>query len=104
MVAAYFTPTTALLLLVVLVVFVVLTVLSRGGGEAAGAAGGRRLRRGIRGFRFGKPTRRQVHVGWVVVSAAVAFAFTRGIAVPVFLLVFFALWLAGFGVLVRFYR
>jgi hypothetical protein len=101
MVAAYVTPAHALLLLAVLLVFFVLTRLSRGDAHAAGAARGRRLRSRVRGWRLGKPTRRQVHVAWLVFSALVAFALTRGIAVPVFLLVFFGLWMAGFGVLRR---
>lgn len=104
MVATVFTPVTALAFLAVLVVFVVLTWLSRGDREAAAARGGRRLRGRLSGLRLGKPTRRQVHAGWVVVSALLAFALTRGIAVPVFVLVFFALWLVGFGVLARLYR
>ena len=104
MVAGYVTPVHALLLLAVLVAFFVLTKLSRGDAHAGGAARGRRLRSRLRGWRLSKPTRRQVHVAWLVFSALVAFAFTRGIAVPVFLLIFFALWMAGFGVLLRLYR
>ena len=34
----------------------------------------------------------------------VAFAFTRAVALPLFLIVFFALWLCGYGVLARLYR
>ncbi|NLE22576.1 MAG: hypothetical protein GX624_07345 [Actinobacteria bacterium] len=104
MVAAYYTPASALLLLAALVAFMVLTGLSRGRGEEAAAAGGRRLKSAFRGFRLRKPTRRQVHTAWVVGSAAVAFALTRGIAVPVFVLIFFALWLTGFGAIQRYYR
>lgn len=104
MIAAYVTPTSALLLLVVLLVFFVLTRLSRGDMEAAGAERGRGIRRWLRRFRLTRPTRRQVHIAWVIVCVLVSFALTRGIAVPVFLLVFFALWLAGFGVLHRLYR
>lgn len=105
MVAAYVTPTSALLLLAALVAFFILTRLSRGDAhEAAGVAGGRRLRSRLRGWRLRRPTRRQVHVAWLVFSVLVAFALTRGIAVPVFLLVFIVLWLAGFGALLRLYR
>jgi hypothetical protein len=105
MVAGYVTPVHALLLLAVLVAFFILTKLSRGDAHAAGgAARGRRVRSRMRGWRLTKPTRRQVHVAWLVFSALVAFALTRGIAVPLFLLIFFALWMAGFGVLLRLYR
>jgi hypothetical protein len=104
MVAAYYTPTSALLLLAALLVFFILTRLSRGNAEAAGVERGRGIRRRLRVFRLAWPTRRQVHVAWVIVCALVSFALTRGIAVPVFVLVFLALWLAGFGVLHRVYR
>jgi hypothetical protein len=104
MLAAYVTPAHALLLLAVLVAFFVLARLSRGDAHEAGAAGGRRLRSRLRGWRLRKPTPRQLHVAWVVVSALTALVFTRGVAMPVFVLVFFALWLAGFGVLHRLYR
>jgi hypothetical protein len=104
MLAAYVTPAHALLLLALLVAFVVLARLSRGDAEEAGAAGGRRLRNRLRGWRLRKPTPRQLHIAWVVVSALVALLFTRGVAMPVFALIFFALWLVGFGVLHRLYR
>jgi hypothetical protein len=102
--AGFVTPTTVLLLAAALAVVFVLFRLGRDGTGPAGAAGGRRLRRGLRGWRLTKPTRRQAHVGWLVVSALVAFALTRAIALPLFLLVFFALWLCGYWVLVRIYR
>jgi hypothetical protein len=104
MLAASVTPAHALLLLAVLVAFVVLARLSKGDAHAAGAAGGRRLRSRLRGWRLRKPTPRQLHVAWVVVSALVALVFTRGVAMPVFVLVFFSVWLAGFGLLHRLYR
>jgi hypothetical protein len=105
--AGFVTPTHALLLLAALVAFFVLGRLRRGDAQEAAAAHGRRARRGLRGLldvRLRKPTRREAHVGWLIASAVVAFAFTRGIAVPVFLLVFVVLWLSGFGVLGRIYR
>ena len=43
-------------------------------------------------------------VGWLLVSATVAFVFTRAVALPLFLIVFFAVWLGGYGVLARLYR
>jgi hypothetical protein len=104
MLAAYVTPAHALLLLAVLVAFFVLARLSRGDAHEAGAARGRRFRSRLRGWRLRKPTPRQLHVAWVVASALVALVFTRGVAMPVFVLVFFALWLLGFGVLHRLYR
>jgi hypothetical protein len=105
--AGFVTPTHALLLLGALAAFVVLGRLTRGDAQEAAAAQGRRLRRGLRvrrGFRLRWPTRREANVGWLIASALVAFALTRGIAVPVFLLIFVLLWLAGFGVLARLYR
>lgn len=102
--AGFVTPTHALLLLAAVAAFIVLGRLTRGDARETAAAHGRRARLGLRGFRFRKPTRREVYVGWLIASALVAFAFTRGVAVPVFLFVFLALWLGGFGVLARFYR
>ena len=40
----------------------------------------------------------------LLVSALVSFAVTRAVALPLFLLVFFALWLGGYGLLARLYR
>ena len=105
--AGLVTPTHALLLLAVVAAFFVLGRLTRGDAGEAAAAQGRRLRRGLRGrrdWRLRWPTRREANVGWLVASAVVAFAFTRGIAVPLFLFLFLILWLAGFGVLARIYR
>ena len=102
--AGYMTPTHLLLLLAAVAAFFVLGRLTRGDAREAAAAHGRRARRGLRGFRLRKPTRREVHVGWLIASVLLAFALTRGIALPVFLVVFLALWLSGFGVLARFYR
>jgi hypothetical protein len=105
--AGLVTPTHALLLLAVIAAFFVLGRLTRGDAGEAAAAQGRRLRRGLRGrrdLRLRWPTRREANVGWLIASAVVAFAVTRGIAVPLFLLFFVVLWLAGFGVLARIYR
>ena len=105
--AGLVTPTHALLLLAALAAFFVLGRLTRGDAQEAAAARGRRVRRGLRGrrpFRLRWPTRREANVGWLVASALVAFAVTRGIAIPLFLLLFLVLWLAGFGVLARLYR
>jgi hypothetical protein len=104
MLAAYVTPAHALLLLAALIAFFVLARLSRGGAHEAGAAGGRRVRRRVGGWRLRWRAPRQLHVAWVVVSALMALMFTRGVAMPVFVLVFLVLWLAGFGVLHRLYR
>lgn len=95
MVEGFLTPTHLLLILAVLALFF----------------GARRLRSGrvpVRRWRgrprLGRPTRRQAHVVWLVISLAIAFALTHGVAIPLFLAVFFVLWLAGFAVLVRHYR
>jgi len=102
--AGFVTPTHALVLLAVVAAFFVLGRLTRGDAQEAAAAHGRRARRGLRGLRLRWPTRGEAHVGWLIASALVAFAVTRGIAVPVFLFLFVVLWLAGFGVLARIYR
>jgi hypothetical protein len=98
------TPTHALLLLAAVAAFLLLGRLTRGDAEAAAAAQGRRARRRARGFHLRWPTRGEAHVVWLVVCALVAFVFTRGVAMPLFVLVFFVLWLAGYGVLARVYR
>ncbi len=64
------------------------------------APGARRLRR----LRLKRPTRAQAHLAWLLVSALVAFVFTRAVALPLFLLVFLAVWICGYGVLARLYR
>jgi hypothetical protein len=65
----------------------------------------RRLRvRGPRRPRLRKPTRREVHIGWLLFSVVLAFALTRAVAMPLFLLVFLAVWAVGYGVLARLYR
>ncbi len=102
--AGFVTPTHLLILGVLLALLFGLRSLTRGDARAAGAARGRRLRGGLRGWRFTKPTRRQAHVTWLIASALVAFVLTRAVALPLFLLVFFAVWLCGYWVLVRLYR
>jgi hypothetical protein len=96
------TPTHLLLILAALAVFFGLRRLSRRGARTTGVARGRGL--AFRSLRWRKPTRAQAHVGWLLISALVAFAFTRAVALPLFLIVFFALWLCGYGVLARLYR
>ncbi len=51
-----------------------------------------------------KPSRRRVHIVWLIVAAAIALVFTHGVAVPLFLGLYFIVWLLGYGVLVRLYR
>jgi hypothetical protein len=102
--AGFVTPTHILFLIAVLAVVLGVGRLTRGGVHATAAAKGRRLRGAWRGWRFTKPTRRQAHVAWLVASALVAFALTRAVALPLFLLVFFAVWVCGYWVLVRRYR
>jgi hypothetical protein len=105
--AGIVTPTHALLLLAALAAFFVLGRLTRGDARETAAAQGRRVRRGVRGrrpFKLRWPTRGEAHVAWLVTSVLLAFAVTRGIAIPLFLLLFLVLWLAGFGVLNRIYR
>jgi hypothetical protein len=102
--AGFITPTHVLLLLAAIGVFVVLGRFSRGGGRAPGPVRGRWTWRDARRWRPRKPTRSQAHAVWLVVSALVALVFTHGVALPLFLLVFFVVWLAGFGVLARLYR
>ncbi len=97
------TPTHLLLILAALAVFFGLRRLSMRGTRASSTARGRGLG-GIRSLRLRRPTRSQAHVGWLLFSALLAFAFTRAVAMPLFLIVFFALWLCGYGVLARLYR
>ena len=96
------TPTHVLLILAALAIFFGLRRLSLRGTRATSVARGRGL--GIRSLHLKRPTRAQAHVGWLLISALVAFAFTRAVALPLFLVVFFALWLCGYGVLARLYR
>jgi len=99
------TPTHVLLLLVALAVFFGLRRFSTRGTGATRSAerrGGGRIRR-LR-LRPRKPARGEAHVAWLLVSALIAFALTRAVALPLFLAAFFALWLCGYGVLARLYR
>ena len=51
-----------------------------------------------------KPTHRQLHIGWLIAAAVIAAWFTRGTAIPLFLGLFFVVWLVGYLVLARAYR
>ncbi len=102
--AGFVTPTHALLLFIALAVVFGWTRLTRGDEHATAAARGRRLRDRRWRWRLTRPTRRQAHLVWLIASALVAFALTRAVALPLFLLVFFALWACGYWVLVRLYR
>jgi hypothetical protein len=97
------TPTHLLLILIALAIFFGLRWLSTRATRASRPAQGRGIGR-LRSLRLTTPTRGQAHVAWIVASAVVAFALTRAVALPLFLIVFFALWLCGYGVLARLYR
>jgi len=103
MAAGFLTPTHLLLVLAALAVFFGMRWLSRRRARPARRGQGRGVDR-VAGLRIRKPTRAQAHVAWLLVSALVAFAFTRAAALPLFLVVFFAVWLCGYGVLARLYR
>ena len=60
--------------------------------------------RRFRRLRLRKPTRREAHIGWLVICVVLAFVLTRAVAMPLFLLVFVAVWACGYGVLARLYR
>ena len=51
-----------------------------------------------------KPTRRTVHIFWIVAAALLAAFLARGAVPAVFLAVFFVVWLLGFGVMEKVYR
>jgi hypothetical protein len=109
MAAGFVTPTHLLFLLAAAAVFFVLKRLPRGGSWSSHDWGPARSARSrvvakMRGLRLRRPTRAQAHVVVLLVSALVSFAVTRAVALPLFLLVFFALWLCGYGVLARLYR
>lgn len=102
--AGFATPTHILLLIAVVAVVLGMGRLTRGDAHATAAAGSRRLRRAVSRWRFTRPTRRQAHVAWLIASALVALALTHAVALPLFLLVFFAVWVCGYWVLVKRYR
>jgi hypothetical protein len=109
MAPGFVTPTHLLFLLAAVAVFFVLKKLPRGGSDAAydwspARSAPRRALARIGSLRPRKPTRAQAHVVLLLASALVSFAVTRAVALPLFLLVFFALWLCGYGVLARLYR
>jgi hypothetical protein len=97
------TPTHLLLLLCAVAVFFGLRKVSTRRPRTARPARRRGTGR-IRSLRLRKPTRAQAHVAWLLFSALVAFAVTHAAALPLFLLVFFVVWICGYGVLVRLYR
>jgi len=55
-------------------------------------------------FKLRKPTRRSAHTLWLIVSAVVAVALTRGTVAVVFLAVYFVVWLLGYLTLMRVYK
>jgi len=55
-------------------------------------------------FRLRTPTRRTAHILWLIVSAVVALALTRGTVVAVFVAVYFVVWLLGYSTLMRMYK
>jgi hypothetical protein len=48
-----------------------------------------------------KPTRRTVHIAWLIISAVVAIVAVRGATPPVTIFVFFVVWLLGYWIIVR---
>ena len=109
MALGFLTPTHLLFLLAAVAVFFVLKKLPRGDRWSShdwspACSAPRRAFARIRRSRLRKPTRAQAHVVLLLVSALVSFAVTRAVALPLFLLVFFALWICGYGVLARTYR
>jgi hypothetical protein len=48
-----------------------------------------------------RPTSRTVHIAWLIVSAVVAAVAARGAVLPVFISVFFLVWLLGYWIIVR---
>lgn len=97
----FITPTHVLLVLVVLAVVLGVRRLGRGTRYEKAITSERRP---PGGRRLSKPTSQQAHVVWLIASALVAFALTRAVALPLFLLVFLAVWACGFWLLVRLYR
>ena len=97
------TPTHVLFLIVIVAVTFGLRWLTTPRARtsrAARAPGTRTFRR----LRLRKPTRREAHIGWLLICGVLAFVLTRAGAMPVFLLVFLAVWACGYGVLARLYR
>jgi hypothetical protein len=97
------TPTHVLIIVAILAVTFGLRRVTTPGARSSRPARAPGLRL-LRSLRLRRPTRGQAHVAWLLVSALVAFAFTRSVALPLFLLVFLALWICGYGVLSRLYR
>ena len=97
------TPTHLLFFFAAVVVFFGLRRLSARGAREARPRRGRVAGR-LRNLRLRWPTRGEAHVIWLLVCALLAFVVTRAVALPLFLIVFFALWLCGYGLLARLYR
>ena len=109
MASGFVTPTHLLFMLAAVAAFFVLKKLPRGGSWSSHDWSPARSTRSrvvarMKSLRLRKPTRAQAHVVVLLSSALVSFALTRAVALPLFLLVFFALWLCGYGVLARLYR
>ena len=107
--SGFVTPTHLLFMLAAVAAFFVLSKLPKGGAGTPrdwdpARKAPRRVVARLGSMRLRKPTRAQAHVVVLLGSALVSFAVTRAVALPLFLLVFFALWLCGFGVLARLYR
>ncbi len=51
-----------------------------------------------------KPKRRTVYIWWIFVSALLTLAFAHGVPLPVFLAVYFVVWLIGVGLLALYYE
>lgn len=58
----------------------------------------------LRLLRLSRPTRRQVHIAWLIVAFAISLVFTHGTFFILTLGLFFVVWVLGFGVIVRYYR
>jgi hypothetical protein len=97
------TPTHVMFLVVVVAITFGIRRLTTPRARASSAS--QRLGTGsVRRRRLRKPTRREAHIGWLVVCVVLAFALTRAVAMPLFMLVFLAVWACGYGVLTRLYR
>ncbi len=103
MLPGLFTPTHALFLIVIVAITFGLWRITtprvrtaRAVREPAVAA--------VRRRRLRRPTRREAHIGWLVICFVFAFVLTRAVAMPLFLLAFVAVWACGYGVLARLYR
>ena len=55
-------------------------------------------------FHLRKPSRRTVHLAWLLIAALLAALISHGAFLVLFLGLFFVIWVVGYGVLVRYYR